>query len=109
MSTPMIDKLTEIQEQVLESLEQIQEPVVSAVRRTAEQAERYVPELPVAPYGDKLPSAQELIANQYEFAVKLLELNKRFADALAEAAKPVSDKVVVVEVKTGKSASKKAA
>ena len=109
MSSPVIDKLTEVQEQVLESLEQVQKPIVSAVRRAADSVESYVPELPALPSGDKLQSAQELIANQYDFAVKLLELNKQFADALADAAKPVADKVVVVEVKTAKTTTKKAA
>lgn len=109
MPSPLIDQLTKAQDLVLETLEQVQEPVVKLVGSTAESAERYVPEMPAAPYGEKIPRAQELISTQYEFALKLLELNKRFAEALVDAAKPVADKVVVIDEAKPAKATKKAA
>lgn len=111
MSTsPVIDKLTQIQEQVLESIEQVQEPVVKAARSAAEAVEPRLPEIPAVPFADKLPSADELITNQYDFVLKVLEQQKKFIEALIDAGRPVVAKVAVVaEEKPVKATAKKAA
>lgn len=109
-SSPVIDKLTQLQEQVLETVEQVQEPVVKAARQAAEVVEPRLPELPALPFADKLPSADELVANQYDFVLKVIEQQKRFIEALIDAGRPVAAKVVVAaEAKPVKAAAKKAA
>lgn len=96
MTSPVIDKLTDAQTQVLDAIDQAREPVTAVVRQLAEAAERYVPNVTV-PGGDKLPTADELIANQFDFAGKLLEHQRTFVEAVVDAAKPVSAKLSVVE------------
>lgn len=89
------EQLTKLQEQILDTIASFQKPVVEAVRKIAERAEGVVPETPAVPYGDKLPSVDELVETNFDFAHKLLAQQKEFAGALLAAAKPVSDKVVV--------------
>ena len=107
-STTAIDRITEVQDKVLETIDQIQEPIVSAVRDSAAKAESRLPELPALPFADKLPPADELVANQFAFAAKLLEQQKAFAEALLDAARPVSEKLVVVDGESTSSSSKAA-
>ena len=87
MSTVM-EKIVSRQEQLLELMTAWQKPVVSAVTRTAAmidaRAER-LPKLPSLPFASDLPSAQELIEIQFDFAAKLMDANKRFALDLATA------------------------
>jgi len=109
MSTA-ITKLSEIQEKALEVIEQVQEPVVGAVKTAAEKASEVVPELPTFPFGEGFPTPTEILANQYEFVLKVLEQQKKFADALIDAVAPVSTKLVVVpEAKPARKASAKKA
>ena len=109
-STTAIAKLTEVQDKVLETIDQVQEPIVSTVRDAAAKAESRMPELPALPFADKLPPADELVANQFAFAAKLLEQQKSFVEALLDAARPVSEKLVVVEDDAkAKTSTKKAA
>jgi hypothetical protein len=44
-----------------------------------------LPKLPNLPFASELPSAQELIEAQFDFAAKLMDANKRFALDLASA------------------------
>ncbi|MCC5951842.1 MAG: hypothetical protein JJU45_07060 [Acidimicrobiia bacterium] len=107
-----IEKLEEIQTKVLDTVGQVHDPVVDAVRTAAERAESVVPEVTV-PFADRLPTAEAIIANQFDFLTKVIEQQRAFAEALLAAVKPVSDKVVLAEAEapksTAKSTAKKAA
>ena len=105
-TTPAIEKLSEVQDRVLELIDQIQEPIVNAVRESASRAESRLPELPAVPFGDQLPGADEVVANQFGFINRLVEQQKAFAESVVEAARPVSDKLVVVEDEAAEKAAK---
>lgn len=84
----VMDQLTERQEQFLEAASRWQEPVVDGVRRTASVMDRVVPErMATLPFADRLPTASELIENQYAFAKKWIQLNHDFAMSVAEASR----------------------
>ena len=106
--TTATETLVKVQDQILETLASIQKPVVDAVKKLAERAESVVPEVPAVPGSDKLPAVDELIVNQFSFAEKLLTQQKDFTNALLDAVKPVSDKIVVVEDKPKAKAAKAA-
>ena len=106
MSAPT-EKLVEIEDQVIDTLTEAQEPVLSAVRRAVELLDGVVPEVSI-PNAEKLPTARELVENQYEFATRLLKLNHDFALALLDAVKPIELKVLP-ESKPAPKAAKKSA
>jgi hypothetical protein len=82
----LIDQLTERQNQFLEAASRVQEPVVDGVRQTTSVMDRVVPErLATLPFADRLPTASELIENQYAFAKKWVQLNHDFALSMIEA------------------------
>ena len=61
MST-ITDNLSTTQDQILEAIEKIQEPVVEAVRTVAEAVEGVLPEdRPSVPFADSLPEPKELV------------------------------------------------
>ena len=93
MTTPTTEKLTEIEDQVVETVSKLQEPVISSVRRAVELVEGVVPDLNV-PRPQALPSAREIVDNQFDFVSRLLELNHQFVLAILEAVKPLELKVV---------------
>ncbi len=87
------DNLTKLQEQILEVISNFQQPVVDLVKKVSEAVEGRIPELPELSVMESLPSAQELVDNQFSFAEKLLKTQHDFANAVIEAAKPVTTKV----------------
>lgn len=109
-TSPVIAKLSKLQDQVLETVEQVQEPVLSVARKAIDVVEPRLPEVPGLPLASKLPSVEELLSNQYDFLIKVLEQQKRFIDALLDASRSVTEKVVAqADEAPTKSASKKAA
>lgn len=85
------EQLTKVEDQLLETLTNLQKPVLGAVKSLVEKAEGYVPDVPGT---DNLPALDELILSQFTFAEKVLTTQKDFAAALLEAIKPVTRPVV---------------
>jgi hypothetical protein len=86
----VMETLSTVEDQVVDAVTAVQEPVAEYVRRAAEYVASVLPEdLPEIPYADQLPSATELIEFQFAFAQRVLEVNHKFATALIDAAAPV--------------------
>ncbi len=86
MST-ITDKLAAGQDQILEAVDQIQGPIVDAVRAVAEQVEGILPEnRPSVPFADSLPEPNELVEFYFGFSQKLLAKQYDFATAILDAA-----------------------
>lgn len=107
--TTATETLVKVQDQILDTLASIQKPVVEAVKKLADRAEDLVPEVPAVPGSDRIPTVNELIANQFVFAEKVLAQQKSFTTDLLKAVKPVSDKVELAEAKPKAKATKAAA
>jgi hypothetical protein len=102
------EKLTEIQDQVLDFVARIQEPVVNGVATVATKVEGRLPEIKVPGLGETVPTADEVVDASFAFGQKLLDNQKQFADAVLKAAKPVR-KHFVAEAKPAKVTKVKAA
>lgn len=87
------EKLTEVEDQVLETIESTQEPIVSAVKKLVELTESRVPELKIK-LNDSVPQAHELVDLQFAFVEKVLKNQHKFVNDILDAIKPVTDKVV---------------
>jgi hypothetical protein len=81
------DQLTKVEDQILETLSNLQKPVLDAVKTLVERAESYVPDVPGT---ENLPALDELVLSQFAFAEKVLTNQKAFASALLDAIKPVT-------------------
>jgi len=88
------EKLTEIQDQVLDFVARVQEPVVNGLRTAASKVEDRLPEVTVPWLGDKLPTASELVDLRFAFGQRLLDNQKQFAGAVMDATAPVRHKFV---------------
>jgi hypothetical protein len=109
MTSPAVERLTKVQDTVVEAVASIQEPVVDTVRKGVDLVEERIPDFPTAKVTAKLPTARELVDNQYEFAGRLLQVGHELALGVIGALEPVTDKVVKAEPAKPKSTTRKAA
>jgi hypothetical protein len=91
MSTTVSEFAQNAQEQTLKSLQQTQKTVVEAVRTWATAVEKTLPETPALPFAEHFPSPAEIVKTSFDFAEKLLKLQREFAESLVAAAAPVSE------------------
>jgi len=103
------EKLNEIQDQVLDYVARVQEPLVSGVRTAATTLEDRLPEVQVPWVGDKLPTATQLVDAQFRFRQRLLDNQKDFAKAVLAASLPVRRKFVTESPKGASTSPKTAA
>ncbi len=93
MST-VLDRVTEVQDQVLTAITNTKEPVANAVATVVGVVVERAPQVPALPFADKLPTPKELIDNQARFASKLVTANKSVALGVAKAAQPLTDQLL---------------
>ena len=100
-ATTVMNTLTDGQEKAIETLQNVQAPVVEYVRKAVDYVETSVPELPTRDLGEKIPTIKQFVDNQFLFAGKILDVNHKFVLELLDATKPVAEKVVVQKPATG--------
>ena len=81
----------ELQDEFLNAIRKSQETVVEAVKTWADTVRSVTPKArPVQmPLADKLPKPEEVVANAYDFAEKLLASQRQFAEELLKATTPL--------------------
>jgi hypothetical protein len=81
----------EVQDEFLNAIRKSQETVVEAVKTWADTVRSVTPKArPVQmPLTDKLPKPEEVVANAYDFAEKLLASQRQFAEELLKATTPL--------------------
>ena len=109
MTTPAVERLTEVQDKIVEAVASFQEPVVETVRKGVDLVEERIPDFPTEKVTAKLPTAREIVDNQYEFAGRLLKVSHELTLAVIGALEPVTEKVVKAEPTKPKTATRKAA
>jgi hypothetical protein len=105
MTTPVLEKLTDVQTSVVDTIASVKEPVVKGVTVVVDFVVERAPEMPVIPFAEQVPTPAELINNQYKFAKSILDTNKDIAVAVAKAASPITDKVLDRKAKAAKKAT----
>lgn len=108
MSTTIIERVSDVQEQVIELLESVKEPVTKAVSTVSTFVSDRVEIRPI-PYAQEVPSPKEVIDNQAKFASKLVTTNKAVALSAARAAAPVTDPLLARSTGRKTASSAKAA
>ncbi|MCB1256701.1 MAG: hypothetical protein KDB26_06330 [Microthrixaceae bacterium] len=89
--TAVLDRVSEIQDQVIEAITNVNKPITDAVSSAVSFVVDNVPQIPAVPFADQLPTPKELINNQARFASKLVTTNKTVALSIAGAAQPLTD------------------
>lgn len=97
MPSPVIEYTTTAQAKTLDAISQSQAAVLDVVETWAKAVEGTVQELPALPVASSLPSVEELISVQYDFAGKVLAAQRDFAEKLVKASAPAI-KTTPVEV-----------
>ena len=85
MSTSVLDKLTEAQATVLDTIDQARTPAVGMVERVVTVADRFAPDLSANRTG-VVPTVGNLIDNQFAFAIELLKRQRTMTKAMVKAA-----------------------
>ena len=93
MSTQVLDRVSEVQEQIIELLASVKEPITQAVDSIVSLVTDRV-EVPAIPFGSEIPTPKEIIDNQAKFASKIVTTNKTVALSAARAASPLTDSLL---------------
>ena len=110
MSTQVMDRVSEVQDQIIEWIDSLKEPVADAISTVTGFVNDRV-DLRAVPYAEEIPTPKEIIDNQAKFASKLVTTNKGVALSAARAAAPVTDTLLdrkVAKKTTAKSSAKPA-
>ncbi len=94
MPTVVLEKLTDVQSQVVDAISTVKEPITTGVSTVVDFVIDRLPSIPVVPYAEQIPTPKELIDNQYKFAKSLIDTNKDIALSVAKAAAPLTDQVL---------------
>jgi hypothetical protein len=83
----------EVQDEILSTVRKSQETVVEAIKAWVETVQSVTPKLPSlnVPLADRLPKPEEVVANAYDFAEKLLAGQRKFAEDVVKALTPPED------------------
>ena len=85
--SPVMERLTDAQDRLIEAVDSARDPMVNGVRRAAEWVdERFADrELPSLPFADKVPSATELAENQHRLFARLNDSSHELVAAVIAA------------------------
>jgi hypothetical protein len=79
------------QEEVLKTIRTSQEAVLDAIRTAADTVQSFTPPVavPHLPLVGKLPKAENIVSDAYDFAEQLLAAQRKFAEDVLQAAAPL--------------------
>lgn len=92
--TVVLDKLADVQSNVVDTIASVKEPVVKGVTTVVDFVVDRLPEIPAVPFAEQIPTPVEIVNNQYKFAKSLIDTNKDLALAVAKAVAPLTDPVL---------------
>ena len=83
----MVSTPQQVQDEFLNTIRKSQETVIEAIKSWVEAVQSITPKLPSmnVPLADKLPKPEEVVANAYDFAEKLLASQRKFAEDVVKA------------------------
>ena len=87
----MVSTQQEVQDEILNTVRKSQETVVEAIKSWVDAVQSITPKLPSVnvPLADRLPKPEEVVANAYDFAEKLLASQRRFTEDVVKVMTPL--------------------
>ena len=92
-----IDTVKTVEEDVLDMVTRVQEPIVTTVASLAETLADYVPERPAWPFLRTLPKLGDIVDTQVDFAHRVVTNQGEFARAMVKSLAPLLDRLEKVE------------
>ena len=89
----MVSTPQEVQDEFLNTLRKSQETVIEAIKSWVGSVQSIAPKLPSVsvPLADRLPKPEDVVANAYDFAEKLMAGQRKFAEDMVKALAPAED------------------
>ncbi len=87
------DTLAKLEDQVVETLESIQEPVVDLAANVAEAVEERLPEVDAPTLPADAPTAREMVDTSFDFVRRVLDNQQQFVESIIDATQPLADRV----------------
>ena len=89
----MVSTTQEVQDEILNTVRKGQETVIEAIKAWVDAVQSVTPKLPSVsvPLADRLPKPEEVVANAYDFAEKLLAGQRKFAEDMVKTLTPGED------------------
>ena len=83
----MVSTPQEVQDEILNTVRKSQETVVEAIKSWVDAVQSITPKLQSVnvPLAERLPKPEEVVANAYDFAEKLLAGQRKFAEDVVKA------------------------
>jgi len=81
----ILDRLSKVQDLTLDQIRQAQAWAIDATDSVVHTVSRWVPEWSGPSFAEKLPEPKAVVDQAFDFASELLQLNRTFAERLAEA------------------------
>jgi len=100
----VLEAATNMQDQVLDAIKTGQDAILSAVKTVAENSAPLTDKLPAAPFADQLPDSVEAVNAVFGFIEALLANQREFALKLIEAYRPATPAVKSPAVSAPKAA-----
>ena len=81
----------ELQDQFLSIVSKSQQMALDAIKSMVDTVQTITPKIPAVdvPFADRLPKPQDVVADGYDFAEKLLSSQRKFADEVVKATAPL--------------------
>jgi hypothetical protein len=81
----------ELQEEFLDAIRKGQETVIEAVRTWVDTVQSVTPAVPLVPmpFAEQLPKPEQVVAGTYDFAEKLLAIQRQFTEEWLKATAPL--------------------
>lgn len=94
MPTATLDQISENQNKDLDSVQAFQEPVINSVKQIIDVVEKCVPKVKIDALAKQVPTAQDVVDNNFKLAGRVLDDSQKFVSELLGAVAPVTDKIV---------------
>jgi len=90
----VLDKVTDVQDQIVGALSQVKEPVTSGVTTVVDFVTDKLPTVPALPFAEYVPTPVEVVNNQYRFAKQVIDTQKDLYLSVAKAAAPITNQLL---------------
>lgn len=90
----VLDKVTDVQDQIVGAFSLVKEPVTSGVTTVVDFVTDKVPTVPALPFAEYVPTPAEFVNNQYRFAKQVIDAQKDLYLSIAKAAAPLTNQLL---------------
>ena len=84
-----LESISTVEDQVIDGIKQAQDASLKGIRSVVDAVAGYVPDFD-SPLADRLPTADQLVDNAFDFLGELLKVNRAFAHQVIDVLAPLT-------------------